>query len=86
MSKLTNYIEDLVSPVGSLAKSKTEATTSISDYTEEQTALDGKIEALTARYMSQFSAMETAVTGFKKDRGVFDRIYRFIKSKRLVLE
>ena len=66
LSKLTNYIEDLVSPVGSLAKSKTEATSSISDFTEEQTALDGKIEALTARYMSQFSAMESAVTGFKK--------------------
>ena len=66
LSKLSIYIEDLTSAVGTLAKSTTQANTSISEYTEDKASLDEKILAMTDRYMSQFSAMESAVTGFKK--------------------
>lgn len=66
LSKLSIYIEDLTSAVGTLAKSTTQANTSISEYTDDKASLDEKILAMTDRYMSQFSAMESAVTGFKK--------------------
>ena len=66
LSKLTDYIDDVISPVGTLASSSAKASSSISDYTEDQAKLDEKIASMTERYMSQFSAMESAVTGFKK--------------------
>ena len=66
LSKLTDYLEDVISPVGTLAKSSAQANSSISEYTEDQAKLDEKIASMTERYMSQFSAMESAVTGFKK--------------------
>jgi flagellar hook-associated protein 2 len=66
LSKLSSYIKDLTGPVGTLAQSTTQATSTISEFTEEKASLDEKIAAMTERYMAQFSAMETAVTGFKK--------------------
>mgnify|MGYP001413065415 CR=1 FL=1 len=66
LSKLSSYIKDITSPVGVLATSTTRANLTISDFTDEQNNLDEKIAAMTERYMSQFSAMESAVTGFKK--------------------
>jgi len=66
LSKLSDYIEDVVSSTGILAKSKSQATSQIADYNEEQSKLDEKINAIRDRYMIQFSAMETAVTSFKK--------------------
>jgi flagellar hook-associated protein 2 len=66
LSKLTDYIDDLVGASGTLAKSTSVANTSISEYNEDQSNLDEKITAITDRYMRQFSAMESAVTGFKK--------------------
>ena len=66
LSKLTDYIKEVTSSVGILATSATKAGTSISEYAEDQSDLDEKIAAMTERYMSQFSAMESAVTGFKK--------------------
>jgi flagellar hook-associated protein 2 len=66
LSKLTEYIDDVTSSVGILATSTTKASSSISEYTEEQAKLDERIASMTERYMSQFSAMESAVTGFKK--------------------
>ena len=66
LSKLTDYIKEVTSSVGILATSATKAGTSISEYTEDQSDLDEKIAKMTERYMSQFSAMESAVTGFKK--------------------
>ena len=64
--ELTDYLEDVISPVGTLAKSSAQANSSISEYTEDQAKLDEKIASMTERYMIQFSAMESAVTGFKK--------------------
>ena len=66
LSKLSSYIKDLTGPVGTLAQSTTKATATISDFNDEQANLDEKIAAMTDRYMGQFAAMETAVTGFKK--------------------
>jgi flagellar hook-associated protein 2 len=66
LSKLSSYIKDLTGPIGTLAQSTTEANATISDYTDEQINLEEKIAAMTDRYMGQFAAMETAVTGFKK--------------------
>ena len=66
MSKINAYIKEVTSSVGILATSATKAGTTISEYTEDQADLDEKIAKMTERYMSQFSAMESAVTGFKK--------------------
>ena len=66
LSKLASYIKGVTGPLGTLASSTTDANSTISDFTDEKTALDEKIEAMRERYMGQFSAMETAVTGFKK--------------------
>ena len=66
MSKLTDYINEVVSSTGVLASSKTKANTSISEFNEDKADLDAKIESIRDRYMTQFSAMEAAVTGFKK--------------------
>ncbi len=66
LSKLSAYIRDLTGPVGTLANSTTSANATISDFTDEKAKLDERIAAMTERYMGQFSAMETAVTGFKK--------------------
>ena len=66
LSKLTDYIKEVTSSVGILATSSSKAGTSISEYTEDQAVLEEKIAKMTERYMSQFSAMESAVTGFKK--------------------
>ena len=66
LSKLASYIKGVTGPLGTLASSTTDANSTISDFTDEKTALDEKIEAMRERYMGQFSAMEAAVTGFKK--------------------
>lgn len=66
LSKISAYIKDLTSPVGSLAASTNQANQSISQFNDDKADLDEKISAITDRYMAQFSAMETAVTSFKK--------------------
>jgi flagellar hook-associated protein 2 len=66
LSKLTDYIGDLTSPVGTLATSTTKASSSIAEFNEDRDKLDERITSLTDRYVTQFSAMESAVTSFKK--------------------
>ena len=65
-SKLESYVKDLVSSTGTLAKSENQASSSIAEYNEDKVDLEERIEAIRMRYMAQFSAMESAVTGFKK--------------------
>ena len=65
-SKLESYVKEVVSSTGVLAKSEVQASTSISEFNEDKVDLEAKIEAIRQRYMTQFSAMESAVTGFKK--------------------
>ena len=66
LSKLTDYINDVVSSTGELEKSKSKATSSISEYNDDRIKLQERVESIRERYMIQFSAMESAVTGFKK--------------------
>ena len=66
LSKLTDYLDDVTSPLGSLAKGKLDANSSISEYNEERLKIEDKIVSLTDRYTAQFAAMESAVTSFKK--------------------
>ena len=66
LSKLTDYLDDVTSPLGSLAKGKLDANSSISEYNEERLKIEDKIASLTDRYTTQFAAMESAVTSFKK--------------------
>jgi flagellar hook-associated protein 2 len=66
LSKLTDYLDDVTSPVGTLADSTSKANSSISEYNEERIKIDDRIASLTDRYMTQFAAMESAVTSFKK--------------------
>ena len=66
LSKLTDYLDDVTSPLGSLAKGKLDANSSISEYNEERLKIEDKIVSLTDRYTTQFAAMESAVTSFKK--------------------
>ena len=64
--KLISYIEDMVSATGDLEKSKTRASSLISEYNENKATMDAKVESMRERYMQQFSAMEAAVSGFNK--------------------
>ena len=66
LSKLTTYLDDVTSPVGTLAKSTVKANSSITEFNEEMVKIDDRIVSLTDRYMTQFAAMESAVTSFKK--------------------
>ena len=64
--KLISFIEDMVSATGDLEKSKSRASSLISDYNENKANLGAKVESIRERYMQQFSAMEAAVSGFNK--------------------
>ena len=64
--RLVSFIDDMVSATGDLEKSKTNASSLISEYNEDKANLDAKIESIRDRYMQQFSAMEAAVSGFNK--------------------
>ena len=64
--KLISYIEEMVSATGDLEKSKTRASSLISEYNENKATMDAKVESIRERYMQQFSAMEAAVSGFNK--------------------
>ena len=64
--KLSSFIEDMVSATGDLEKSKSRASSLISEYSEDKANLDTKVESIRERYMQQFSAMEAAVSGFNK--------------------
>ncbi len=64
--KLTSFIEDMVAATGDLEKSKSRASSLISEYNEDKATMDAKVESIRERYMQQFSAMEAAVSGFNK--------------------
>ncbi len=56
----------MVSSTGDLEKSKSRASSLISEYNENKANLDARVESIRERYMQQFSAMEAAVSGFNK--------------------
>ena len=65
-NKLSEFIKDIISSTGVLEKSKSRASSLVSEYNENKADLDVKITSIRDRYMQQFSAMETAVSGFNK--------------------
>ena len=64
--KLQKYISDITSSSGSINLRTTAINQNLSDYTDEQTDLDAKIEALTASYNEKYGAMEALVTQLNK--------------------
>ena len=64
--RLVSYIEELLGATGDLEKSKSRATSLISEYNEDKAVMDARVESIRERYMKQFSAMEAAVSGFNK--------------------
>ena len=65
-NKLSEFIKDVISSTGVLEKSKSRASSLVSEYNENKADLDVKITSIRDRYMQQFSAMEAAVSGFNK--------------------
>ena len=65
-NKLSEFIKDIISSTGVLEKSKSRASSLVSEYNENKADLDVKITSIRDRYMQQFSAMEAAVSGFNK--------------------
>ena len=81
--KLISYIEDIVSATGDLEKSKTRASSLISEYNENKATMDAKVESMRERYMQQFSAMEAAVSGFNKTGEFLTGFIELDETKRL---
>ena len=63
---LQKYITDVTSASGLLSSRTSTLNQSLSDYGDEQTALDEKIEALTTSYNKKFGDMESLVTQLNK--------------------
>lgn len=65
IDQLSSYIDTTIGTSGDLTKAQNTAGSVVSDYNINLTDLDEKVDVLTKRYKSQFSAMESAVTSFK---------------------
>ena len=63
---LQKYITDVTSASGLLSSRTSTLNQSLSDYGDEQTALDEKIEDLTTSYNKKFGDMESLVTQLNK--------------------
>jgi flagellar hook-associated protein 2 len=64
--KLQKYISDINSASGAINLRTTAINQNLSDYSDEQSDLDARIEALTAAYNEKFGAMEALVTQLNK--------------------
>ena len=65
IDQLTEYIDLSLSSTGTLKKTENTAATDLLDLNLDLADVDEKVEALTARYKKQFSAMESVVTSLK---------------------
>ena len=65
IDQIGDYLTDSLSTNGILTKSETTASSDLSSYNIDLSDIDTKVDELTARYKSQFSAMESAVTSLK---------------------
>ena len=65
IDEIGGFLTDTLAASGSLAKSETTANSDLLSYNEDLSDIDDRIEDLTARYKSQFSAMESTVTSLK---------------------
>ncbi|MGA0283013.1 MAG: flagellar filament capping protein FliD, partial [Paracoccaceae bacterium] len=64
--KLQKYISDINSASGAINVRTRAINQNLSDYSDEQSDLDARIEALTAAYNEKFGAMEALVTQLNK--------------------
>ena len=78
--KMISFIEDIVSATGDLEKSKTRASSLISEYNENKASMDAKVESMRERYMQQFSAMEEMYLDLTRP-GSFCWVYNSMKPK-----
>lgn len=65
IDQLNSYVDTVTSSSGDLTKAQNLAGGLVADYSLNLVGIDEKVELLTTRYKSQFSAMESAVTSFK---------------------
>ncbi len=65
IDQIGDYLTDSLSANGILTKSETSASSDLSSYNIDLSDIDTRVDELTARYKSQFSAMESAVTSLK---------------------
>ncbi len=65
IDEIGDYLTESLSTNGILTKSETTASSDLSSYNNDLSDIDTREDHLTARYKSQFSAMESAVTSLK---------------------
>ena len=65
IDQIGTYLTDALGSNGSIVKSETTANSDLLSYSTDLSNIDTRIDDLTARYKSQFSAMESAVTSLK---------------------
>jgi flagellar hook-associated protein 2 len=65
IDEIGDYLTESLSTNGILTKSETTASSDLSSYNNDLSDIDTRVDELTARYKSQFSAMESAVTSLK---------------------
>ena len=66
IDKLQSYVNDITSSTGLIKARTTSLETDLSDFTNEQTELDQKIDNLTSMYNEKFGSMESLVTQLNK--------------------
>ena len=66
IDKLQSYVSDITSSTGLIKSRTTSLETNLTDFTDEQTKLDEKIENLTSMYNEKFGSMESLVTQLNK--------------------
>ena len=66
VEKIGNFASDILALNSDLGLKITRYNADLSDYETELTDLDTRIESIRARYVAQFSAMESAVTSLKE--------------------
>jgi flagellar hook-associated protein 2 len=65
LDQISTYIDTITSSSGDLSKRETTLGTQLTDFEIELEDVEGKTSGIRDRYMSQFSAMESAVTSLK---------------------
>jgi len=65
IDEIGDYLTESLSSNGILTKSENTASSDLSSYNTDLSDIDTRVDELTARYKSQFSAMESAVTSLK---------------------
>ncbi len=65
VQKLSEFIESALASSGIVNKAKTDANSQLTEFNENLSSVDEKVDTLTKRYRRQFTAMEQVVTSLK---------------------